>query len=67
MSEEKQTGAEKAEQEKATKRAANIAARRERLAGIKDRIAKRKAARADKAKDAAKDAKKARSGKAVKK
>ena len=64
MSEEKQT---KAEQEKAAKRAANIAARRERLAGIKDRIAKRKAARADKAKDAEKDAKKARSGKAVKK
>ena len=49
MSEEKQTGAEKAEQEKAAKRAANIAARRERLAGIKDRIAKRKSARAAKA------------------
>lgn len=46
MSEEKQTGAEKAEQEKAAKRAANIAARRERLAGIKDRIAKRKSAQA---------------------
>ena len=60
MSEEKQTKAEKAEQEKAAKRDANIAARRERLAGIKDRIAKLKAARAD-------NAKKAQSGKAVKK
>lgn len=64
MSEDKQTKADKAEQEKSAKRAANIAARRERLAGIKDRIAKRKAARADKAKDAEK---KAKSGKAVKK
>ncbi len=45
---------EKKKQEKAEKRAANIAARRERLAGIKDRIAKRKAARADKAKAEAK-------------
>ena len=46
MSEEKQTVSDKAEQGKAAKRAANIAARRERLAGIKERIEKRKAARA---------------------
>lgn len=36
--------------EEKAKRAANIAARRERLAGIKDRIAKRMAARAKESK-----------------